>query len=101
LGGTIGFFVGGGIIFILSLSFPSFGKIFMNPIIFMIIVVFSAFIGNKIEENGKITTNDVKEAVQGGVGITFAWFAIWIAIGLVFVVIAYFFKILNFMPTNY
>jgi len=73
----------------------------MNPIIFMIIVVFSVLIGNKIEENGKITTGDVKEAVKGGVGITFGWFAIWIAIGLAAGGVVYFFRILNYMPTNY
>ena len=101
MGGTIGFFVGGGIVFILSINFPELGKIFMNPIVFMIIVVFSGIIGSKIEENGKITTSDVKEAVKGGVGITFGWFAIWIAIGLAVVAVVYFFKILNYMPTNY
>lgn len=101
MGGTIGFFVGSGIVFILSINFPDFGKIFMNPIIFMIIALFSAFIGNKIEENGKITTSDVKEAVKGGIGITFAWFAIWIAIVLAVDAVVYFLKILNSMPRNY
>jgi len=83
LGGGIGFFVGYGIILLLSFSFPDIGDILMNPIIIMIIVVFSALIGHKIEENRKLTTNDVKEAVKGGIGITFGWYAFWLTIALV------------------
>ena len=87
--------------FLLSMNFHNLGEIFGNPIVFMIVAVFSAFIGNKIEENGKITASDAKEAIKDGVGVTFGWFAIWIVIGLGIGAVVYFFKILNFMPKNY
>ncbi len=73
----------------------------MNPFVLMIIVLSFVFIGSKIEENGKITIDDVKEAIKDGTGMTFYWFAIWIAIGLACFAIVCFLKILNSMPTNY
>lgn len=101
MGGTIGFFVICGISFILSIQFPYLGKMLMNPFVLMITALSGAFLGKKIEENGKITIHDVKESIQDGVKATFYWFFIWIAIALVFVAVVYFFKVLNFMPTNY
>ena len=101
MGGTIGFFISGGTIVILSINFPCLRKILMNPFVLMAIVLSAAFIGNKIEENGKITIDDVKQSIKDGTGVTFYWFAIWIAIGLVCFAIIFFLKILNSMPTNY
>jgi flagellar biosynthesis protein FlhB len=101
LGGTIGFLVGIISVGIISILFPNSRDLLTNPIILMIIVVTTGLIGNSIEEKGSLSANNIKEAVKGGVFVTFSWFAICIGIGLVIAAIVFFFKILSFMPRNY
>jgi len=101
MGGTIGFFASGGLVFILSTLLPDLSGILTNPIVFMVLCVIGVFIGGSIAEKGRLTISDVKEAVKGGVSITLGWFAIWIGFGLVIMVFVLFLKALNFLPRNY
>ncbi len=101
MGGTIGFFVSGIAVFLLSNLLPSLRDLLTNPILLMVVCVMGIFIGDSIEKNGRLTTGDVKEAVKGGVGITFSWLAIWIGIGVVVAIFVFFLKAFNFMPNNY
>jgi len=59
------------------------------------------FIGASIEKNGRLSISDTKEAVKGGVQVTFVYFAFWIGIALVIYIIIFFLKVINLMPRNY
>lgn len=58
-----------------------------NIFIYVPLVVAGSFIGGNIEENGRVSFTDIKDALMSGVGITFTWLIIWGFIGLVVVVI--------------
>jgi hypothetical protein len=101
LGGTIGFFAGGALIFILTNLIPSLGSFLFNPIVFMVLCVACVFIGSTIQENKRISLGDIKEAIHAGVGVTFGWIFIWVAIGLVGAIVVFAIKAINIMPKNY
>jgi len=102
VGGTIGFFVSGAVLFVLGVLLPvGIGKVLTNPVVGMILLMIGAFIGHTVEEKGKVTSEDLKEAVKAGVGITFGWFAIWIGVAVVGGVAFFFLKVFSSMPSNF
>lgn len=103
MGGTIGFFVGAFLLFVLSTILSrDMARVIINPLTFMVFVMFCIFIGNAIEDRGKISGKEIAQAAKSSGIISFQWFAVFIGIGVVcWVVFGLVPDMFQRLPSNY